>query len=234
MILTLTGAIFFLSDAAHTLSAPTRWNRKAWLVAGATVSTGAVLFLTDDEIRRTILDNQCEGALSVADRLDQAGNGLWLSAGLLTASGVGLAIRNRTLADAGLVGMESWLLAGAVSQLSKYALGRARPNTGEGPCSFDPIAWDEAHHSLPSGHATVAFAGLSGFGFRTGNPWVVAACLGLASGVAWARVYQDVHWTSDVFWGTALGIAIGYSIARKHTESSFRIAFEDGKIIYRF
>jgi membrane-associated phospholipid phosphatase len=234
MILVLTGAIFFLSDVAHTLSAPVRWDGKAWLVAGATASAGAGLLLADDGIRTLALDNQCDGLLSLADGFDHVGDGLWLSGGLVAASGLGLVMKNSTLADAGLVGMESWLLAAAISQLGKYALGRARPNTGEGPCSFDLIAWDEDHHSMPSGHATVAFAGLSGFGFRTGNPWVAGACLGLASCVAWARVYQDVHWTSDVFWGAALGTAIGYSIARKHREPSPGLAFEGGRLIYRF
>ncbi len=233
MILSLIN-LFFLSDAAHALSAPARWDSKAWLVAGATASAGAGLFLADNGIRRLVVENQDSELLDVADGFDHAGNGLWLSAGLLAASGVGLVTSNKTLADAGLVGMESWLLAGAVSQLGKYAIGRARPNAGEGPCSFDPLALDEDHHSLPSGHSTVAFAGLSGFGFRTGNPWVAAACLGLASCVAWARVYQDVHWTSDVFWGAVLGTAIGYSIARKHGESSSGLTFEPGRIIYRF
>ena len=234
MILALTGAIFFLSDVAHTFSAPVRWDGKAWLIAGATASAGAGLFLADDGIRGLVVDNQCDGLLSLAGGFDHLGNGLWLSGGLLAASGLGLAMKNNTLADAGLVGMESWLLAGAVSQLGKYALGRARPNAGEGPCSFDPIAWDEDHHSLPLGHTTVAFAGLSGFGFRTGNPWITGTCLALASGVAWARVYQDAHWTSDVFWGAVLGTAIGYSIAKGHSESSSRLALEGGRIIYRF
>lgn len=234
MILTLTGAIFFLSDVAHTFSAPVRWDRKAWLVAGATASAGAGLFLADDGIRGLVVDNRRDDLLSLADGLDYLGNGLWLSGGFLVASSMGLVFRNNTLADAGLVGMESWLIAGALSQLGKYALGRARPGTGEGPRSFDLIAWDEDHHSLPSGHATVAFAGLSGFAFRMGNPWFTGICLGLASGVAWARVYQDVHWTSDVFWGAALGTAIGYSIARGHRESSSGLAFEGGKVIYRF
>lgn len=234
MIIVLTYAIFFLSDAGHALSAPARWDGKAWLVAGATTSVGAGLFLADKGIRDLVIENQDSKLLDVADGFDHAGNGLWLSAGLIAASGLGLITRNKTLADAGLVGMESWLLAGALSQLGKYAIGRARPNTGEGPYSFDPIAWDEDHHSLPSGHSVVAFAGLSGFGFRTGNPWIAVASLGLASCVAWARVYQDVHWTSDVFLGAALGTAIGYSIARKHEESQSGLTLERGRIIYRF
>ncbi len=234
MIIFLTSAIFFLNDVAHTFSAPVRWDGKAWIVVGATASAGAGLFLADGGIRSLVIKNQNLRLLDVADGFDYAGNGLWLSGGLLAASGLGLALRNSTLADAGLVGMESWLLAGGISQLGKYALGRARPNTNEGPASFSPFSWDEDHHSLPSGHATVAFAGLSGFGFRTGNPWIIGTCLGLASCVAWARVYQDVHWASDVFCGAALGTAIGYSIAHKHRKSSSRLALEGGRIIYRF
>jgi len=234
MILALTCATFLLDDAAHALSAPARWDGKAWLIAGATASTGAALFFVDNGIRKLTIDNQREGALAIADVIDYAGNGLCLSCGLLAASGIGLVGGNSALADAGLVGIESWILAGAISQLGKYALGRARPNTGEGPYSFDLLAWEEGYHSLPSGHATVAFAGLSGFGFRTGNPWVITICLGLASGVAWARVYQDAHWASDVFWGAALGTAIGYSIANKHKERAGGLSFEGGRLIYRF
>jgi membrane-associated phospholipid phosphatase len=234
MILVLTCAVFFLSDAAYAISAPLRWDSKALLVAGATASVGAGLFLADKEIRTLTLDNQREGLLSLADGFDHLGDGLWLSGGLLAASGLGLATRNSALADAGLVGMESWVLAGVISQVGKYALGRARPFTDEGPLSFNIVAWDEDHHSFPSGHATVAFAGLSGFAFRTGNPWILAGCLGLASCVAWARVYQDAHWASDVFWGAALGTAVGYSIAQRHRKRSRGLLFEEGKFIYRF
>ena len=45
MILVLTCAAFFLSDAAYAISAPLRWDSKALLVAGATASVGAGLFL---------------------------------------------------------------------------------------------------------------------------------------------------------------------------------------------
>ncbi|MEO0141640.1 MAG: phosphatase PAP2 family protein [candidate division WOR-3 bacterium] len=234
MILALTSAIFLLEDASHALSAPRRWDRKAWLVVAASVSAGAGFFILDGGIRDLITGGQNEDLLAIADGLDHFGNGLWLSSGLLLASGAGFVAKDQTLVDAGLVGIESWLLAGAISQIGKYGFGRARPYLNEGPFSFSPLSAEEDRHSFPSGHSAVAFAGLSGFGFRTRNPWIIGTCLAIASGVAWARVYQDAHWASDVFWGAALGTAIGYSLANKHDQRQTGLSFEGGRVIYRF
>jgi len=49
------------------------------------------------------------------------------------------------------------------------------------------------------------------------KPWVTALTYGTASLVAWSRVYEDRHWTSDVAGGALIGIAASrYTIHRLH------------------
>jgi len=225
---------FFLSDAGHVLSGPARWNGWNWATAAGVAGAGVGLFFLDEPARDLVTSGRNDDLLSVADKLDYAGEGLWLSAGLVCLSGAGLASGNSALADAGIVGLESWVLASGLNLGVKYLAGRARPFTGEGAFSYHMFASDEDHHSFASGHTVVAFAGLSGFGFRTGNPWITVSCLALATGVAWARVYQDAHWTSDVFWGAALGTAVGYALASNHRKTEAGLCFEGGRLIYRF
>jgi membrane-associated phospholipid phosphatase len=42
--------------------------------------------------------------------------------------------------------------------------------------------------------------------------WVGILSYGLATGVGLSRVYDNVHWSSDVLVGAALGFAIGQSV----------------------
>jgi membrane-associated phospholipid phosphatase len=41
------------------------------------------------------------------------------------------------------------------------------------------------------------------------RPWVTVATYGTAGAVAWSRVYEDKHWTSDVVAGSLVGIVAG-------------------------
>jgi undecaprenyl-diphosphatase len=106
-----------------------------------------------------------------------------------------------TFAYAALAGLLTWPLTTVI----KSAVGRARP----------PIA-DHALHaavrlphgsSFPSGHAATAFAAATTLALL--RPSLRRPALGVASAVAFSRVYLGVHFLSDVLAGAALGIAVG-------------------------
>jgi len=100
-------------------------------------------------------------------------------------------------------------LSGIVTDLLKPLLGRARPVLlqRQGFYGFDPLSFHAAHHSfnsMPSGHATTAFA--VGFVLVALQPrWRVWA-LAFAVAVSVSRIVVNAHYLSDTLAGAAVAI----------------------------
>jgi membrane-associated phospholipid phosphatase len=111
------------------------------------------------------------------------------------------------------------VIASAAAEGLKIAVGRVRPIDIAGETDhFKPFS---GHDSFPSGHATLAFASATALDRETGAGWVPWVAYPLAGLVGWSRVRDDLHWTSDV----VAGAALGYWVARK-TEDAFRVRAE--------
>jgi len=88
----------------------------------------------------------------------------------------------------------------------KRMIGRARPLVGGSldPYLFSPFKWTADYASLPSGHATTAFAALVAFGtlWPRARPvmWIYALL------IATSRVVLTAHYPSDVLAGAAVGM----------------------------
>lgn len=65
-------------------------------------------------------------------------------------------------------------------------------------------------YSFPSGHCTAAFAAVTSlFGMLKEKRWIAFCALALAVLIAFSRLYNYVHFPSDVLCGTLLGILCG-------------------------
>ena len=94
----------------------------------------------------------------------------------------------------------------------KEAVGRVRPEDSPGDSRlYHPFS---GNNSFPSGHASVAFALAESIGRTSGRRWVPFLTYPVATVVAWSRVRDDDHWTSDVVAGTALGIWTAHKVHR--------------------
>src|SRR5438552_649136 len=65
---------------------------------------------------------------------------------------------------------QSLLYAGLTTTVLKIVIGRHRPDAGDGPQAYSPFKGSDEFHSLPSGHATVAFAISSSLAADIDNP----------------------------------------------------------------
>ena len=129
------------------------------------------------------------------------------------------------VARIGLRGAEGIAIASAISGIAKGLSGRARPFLTPGePWHWDfNHGWSDARYfSMPSGHttATVAFAVAAAVAAwqyrRAGGPVFGVVMILSGLGVAFARLYANQHWLSDVVVAIALGTATSMVLARLH------------------
>ena len=104
--------------------------------------------------------------------------------------------------------LRAQLVTGGFTYGIKYAVRRQRP-TGE-CCAF------------PSGHASVTFATASvlerHFGYRAS--WPMFAIAGYVSA---SRITDNRHFLGDVLFGSALGMATGWTVVGRHGRDSFTL-----------
>lgn len=148
--------------------------------------------------------------------------------------GVGRVAGNTQLADVGLHSAEAVLVAGGITAVLKGLTGRARPyvvaDSNDSDFRFGRGFGNARYASMPSGHATVAFAAAAALTSEAGahdvagTPYIGIASYGIAALVAASRIYDDKHWTSDVIAGAGIGTLSGLIVVRAaHRHPSNRI-----------
>jgi diacylglycerol kinase family enzyme/membrane-associated phospholipid phosphatase len=95
---------------------------------------------------------------------------------------------------------------------AKLLTGRARPELDVVP-EIRRLARVPSSTSFPSGHAASAFAFATAVGLE--QPRLRVPLTGLASAVAFSRVYTGVHYPGDVVVGAAIGTAVAHATTRR-------------------
>jgi membrane-associated phospholipid phosphatase len=134
----------------------------------------------------------------------------WVKGPVVVAMGCCADLANRRryplVALAATVG---FFVASGLNALLKAAFERSRPPEAIG---LDAVIGVPASPSFPSGHAMTAWATAGAVAVLA--PRLRWPVLGLASAIAFSRVYLGVHFWLDVLVGAALGLAIGVVAAR--------------------
>ncbi len=175
-------------------------------LALATVTTGVVLGIASEDLwlRHRILAPGSGFQRDLARAAQPLGNGGVLIPALAATYGFArLTQRPQLSAAVTRIGISAGA-AGVCAVALKRVLGRPRPS--ENPADSDDFFPFSSHDSFPSGHATVAFALAAAVDRETESDWVPWVCYPAAALVAWSRVHDDDHWTSDVVAGAALGV----------------------------
>ena len=201
-----------LFDAGYLLTEPARWNSGDWLgFAGFAAATGGTMALDRTiDVYSRIDHPRSSGEKHFEDGVEHLGDFAGL-AGVIGGSALfGFVADNDLAKDVAADSAESSLLSGVFTTFLKEAIGRGRPRGRDGPFHFRPFSGSA---SMPSGHATVAFALASTISERFDNRWWVAPeAYALATMVALARTRANAHFASDVLLGAAIGTATGRTV----------------------
>jgi membrane-associated phospholipid phosphatase len=140
---------------------------------------------------------------------------------------------SRRAEDIGLHSVESVLLGGAITGVTKMVAGRARPYKDTANSrNFGLLRGFQGtdYQSFPSGHTTAAFAFASIVSAETSHwwphsRWVIGPIFyGGAALTGVSRVYNQFHWASDVVSGAAIGTLTGIKVYRyTHSHPNNRV-----------
>ncbi len=204
----------FSKNAKNYFTAPLNFNASD-RVNLALVGFGTIALFGFDHLNKDIqkIDN---GFFATLMKIDRYYGTVWAFSaisGSLYLSG--LLLEEKELRETGLMVFESGVFAGTVTTILKVAFGRERPFVSGNKFKFHPFSFKgNPYYSLPSGHATLSFAISSVLASRFENGFIKAVIYTPAILTALARVYNNQHWFSDVFLGSAIGYFTGIYIAK--------------------
>lgn len=208
-----------IEDATYILTSPLRIDGKSALVLGGVAAGIGGLMAVDQTIQRAFQENRTNTNDDLADSLETIGFGrnvLMANVGLI---GAGWLFRQHEeghkLMRTALVSLEAQLFTEGLAGLTKFAVGRARPDAGEGTQSYDPF--EGFDKSFPSSHAARSFAVAAVFADAYPQPIPFLAYTGAAL-ISLSRIYLNEHFASDVFAGAALGFVIGKALSWRHRQ----------------
>lgn len=125
-----------------------------------------------------------------------------------------------------VVAMEAFILAQAVTQVTKSAVGRTAPFVYNPRAAQDDLDSPDAFRSFISGHSSTAFAAATSYAYtfwkrHPDSPWrwvVLGVGEALATTVALLKVEAGYHYATDVVAGGLVGGAMGILVPTLHAE----------------
>jgi membrane-associated phospholipid phosphatase len=209
-----------LTDSRDIAISPYRWNKYQWIAVSGIVVVAGVLYTQDAYIQKVVQKNQTPFWNSASKYgLERLGSGVYSIPALGILYGVGAIVKDDKARYTALKGVEAYLLGFIADNIMKQLTNRHRPYQSN---PANPDIWNgpfdlNINSSFPSGHSTNMFAIATVVATAYSKTiWVPVICYTLAGLTAASRVYQNDHWFSDVFVGSALGFAIGRAIMNNH------------------
>jgi membrane-associated phospholipid phosphatase len=201
-----------LSDTWFITKSPLGWRWKGWLVLGAVAgTTTGLIFLADAEARQAALGS--DGFQDFGEGIRYLGNGPGLAALVTGFGATGWLLDRPKERETARLLLEASAVGLIFTAAGKLVIGRSRPGEERGPYDFHPFSGE---YSMPSGETTSAFLIAGVITSQYPQWWVQLTSYGLAAAVGAGRIGADAHWTSDVFIGAALGIAVSKAVVYFH------------------
>jgi membrane-associated phospholipid phosphatase len=178
----------------------------AWIEPlGIAVSTAL-----DPEIREWAHRQQSHSLDHLARLANRLGTARTLVPAMALTYGAAALTGRESLANGTLKTAAAYIASDLVESALKPVIGRERPHVSGNSHRFHPFTSNGDWHSLPSAHVAHIASIAEAISLQTKSTPVMLLCDGLVSLVAWDRVYEDQHWTSDV----AVTLALTNAVSR--------------------
>ena len=218
------------SDLKQAFTKPFHMEHKDWVRFGKfAIVTGALIF-ADEPIQRfaykTTTNNP--GIKKISKAITSFG-GLTEIYTLTAFGAYGIIFKKEKMITTTLLATQAYLTAGAVESVVKYLSGRTRPSVYGNGVDAEPkflgpfskttkdVNGKKIYSSFPSGHTTVIFAAATVFAKEYYNqPLIPIIAYSMATLVGISRVVENVHWTTDVVVGAALGYLSGRLVVNNY------------------
>ena len=199
-------------DTKDIVSAPFKWKTKEFLTVGLILGGAVILYTQDEQIRKIAERNQSQAMDNVTDVLSPLGK-YYSVLGYASAAYIyGLAEKNQNVQAKSLILLKTILITAAFTYAVKSLTHRARPYQENDSRLWEGPFGTTRYSSFPSGHTTATFTIATFLLKETKSTFVKVMGYTIASLVALSRVYDDKHWSSDIYIGAVLGTAIASSI----------------------
>ena len=174
----------------------------------------AALVALDPELREWSLRKHSRSLDRLAKSVNPLGTAQRIVPAMAVTYAAGLLTHRESLANGTLNTAAAYVATDLVESALKPVIGRERPHFAGDSHRFHPFTRNGDWHSLPSAHVAHITSIAEAISMQTHSPTLTALGDAMVVLVAWDRVYEDQHWTSDVAATIALGRLVSSATIR--------------------
>jgi membrane-associated phospholipid phosphatase len=225
-----------LTNFAEQASAPFHFNKRQWLITGASVGITAVLLHFDNNIDEWArVQKQKHRWVNKSSPVITNFGSIY---GISTVAVVGVVsavFKNQKGVETSLLASQALITSGAWVQLIKHMTGREDPSASyiyskiPGGQWWGPFAqYDQdlpiyksvsSFDAFPSGHTAAAFSMATVFALQYSDTKIIPILsYSAATLVGISRLTEHAHWASDVFVGGLIGYVCGKQVVDHHNK----------------
>jgi len=171
-----------------------RMPARVWIVPVGIAASVAL----DPEVREWTLHTHTRSLDHFARIVNPFGTAQRLVPAMALTYVTALLTGHESLANGTLNTAAAYVASDLVESALKPVVGRERPHVEGNSHRFQPFTANGDWHSFPSAHVAHITSIAQAISMQTQSGPVTALCGSLVALVAWDRVYEDQHWTSDV------------------------------------
>ena len=183
---------------------------RAWIVPVGIAASAAL----DPEMREWTLHTHTRSLDHFAKLVNPLGTAQRLVPVMALTYVTALLTGRESLATGTLNTAAAYVASDLVESALKPMVGRERPHVEGNSHRFQPFTAKGDWHSFPSAHVAHVTSIAQAISMQTQSGPLTALCSSLVALVAWDRVYEDQHWTSDVTATIALSSIVSGATVR--------------------